>query len=173
MKKIFFLLTALTLTVSFSPLAANADCLPGAPGCDIPATTEAQCTAVSGTWFNNQCIGATGVTPGTVTQAPPSGAGGVNTQWLEHYADTFIWVVNWLLVPVLIAIAFIVFLWGVYKYFIYGADSDEARKTGRQFVLWGIIGFVIITSVWGLVNIVKTTVIPSGAGSNHPDYPKL
>ncbi len=55
------------------------------------------------------------------------------------------------------AIAFIVFLWGVYKYFIYGADNETERATGKQFVLWGIIGFVVILSVWGLVAIVSGT----------------
>ena len=106
-----------------------------------------------------------------VSQCPSSG--GVNQQWAIYYRDTIVWAVNWVLVPILMAIAFIVFLWGVYKYFIQGAANEEDRKTGRQFVLWGVIGFVIITSIWGLVNIVKSTVIPSTAGSTRPAYPTL
>ncbi len=54
-------------------------------------------------------------------------------------------------VPAVIAIAFLTFLWGVYKYFILGADSETDRETGKQFILWGIIGFAVIVSVWGLV----------------------
>jgi len=100
-------------------------------------------------------------------------AGAVNQQWAQYYRDTIVWGVNFVLVPVLMAIAFIVFLWGVYKYFILGADSDTERATGRQFVLWGVLGFVIITSVWGLVNIVGQTLIPTTAGSTHPNYPTL
>jgi hypothetical protein len=82
---------------------------------------------------------------------------GINLNVIQPYATGIINVINSIFVPVLIAVAFIVFLWGVYKYFILGADSDTERATGRQFVLWGIIGFVIIFSLWGLVNIVGGT----------------
>ena len=149
---------------------ARADCLPGAPGCDLPATTAAQCTAVGGTWFNNQCLGATGITPGTIS---PSEAGGVNQQWLQYYYQLFLWVINSIFVPVLIAIAFIVFLWGVFKYFIWHRESESEKMEGRKYVLWGIIGFVVIISVWGLVNIVKSTFFPSTLNTQAPEYPRL
>ncbi len=71
------------------------------------------------------------------------------------------------------AVAFIVFLWGIYKYFIYGASNESEKAEGRKFAMWGIIGFVVITSVWGIVNIVKSTVVPSSAGSTRPNYPTL
>ncbi|HQT83122.1 MAG: hypothetical protein B7W98_01230 [Parcubacteria group bacterium 20-58-5] len=100
-------------------------------------------------------------------------AGTVNQQWAQYYRDTIVWAVNSVLVPVLMAIAFIVFLWGVYKYFIQGAADEKNRTDGRQFVFWGIIGFVIISSIWGLVNIVGQTLIPSTASSIHPAYPTL
>lgn len=100
-------------------------------------------------------------------------AGTVNTTYLNFYYYLVLQIVNSYLIPVLFAVAFIVFLFGVYKYFIQGAASDEDRKSGRQFVLWGIIGFVIITTVWGLVNIVKDTIVPTSASQNHPNYPKL
>lgn len=96
--------------------------------------------------------------------------GSVNQVWVSYYKDLIIWFVNSVLVPVLIAIAFITFLWGVYKYFIY---EDNEREEGKKFVLYGIIGFVIIVSVWGLVNMVKNTLIPSSAGDVRPAYPTL
>jgi len=102
-----------------------------------------------------------------------SSGGGINTSYLQGYKESIIGVINNLLVPVLIAIAFIVFLWGVYKYFIYGADSDTEREKGRQFVLWGIIGFVIITAIWGVVNIVKDTLIPSTVKTTAPNPPTI
>ncbi|MBI5405670.1 hypothetical protein HY972_01365 [Candidatus Kaiserbacteria bacterium] len=99
--------------------------------------------------------------------------GGINRIWVDAYRSGIVGVVNTVLVPVLIAVAFIVFLWGVFKYFIYGADNDTERATGRQFVLWGIIGLVVIVSIWGLVNITKDTLIPAGANTNRPAYPTL
>ena len=83
----------------------------------------------------------------------------------------FITIINNVLVPLIFAISFVVFLWGVFQYFILGATSEEGAKKGGQLVLYGIIGFAIMISVWGLVNIVVNTF-----GLNtpyHPPYPTL
>ena len=94
-----------------------------------------------------------------------TGTGGINTTYLQGYEQSIVGVINNILVPLLISIAFIVFLWGVYKYFILGAASPEDRKEGTQFVMWGIIGFAIIFSVWGLVNILLSTLGLSSGGA--------
>ena len=96
----------------------------------------------------------------------------VNLLPLQKYQNDIVYLINSLLVPTLIAIAFITFLWGIYKYFILGATSDTERQTGRQFVLWGIIGFVVIFSIWGLVAIVGATLVPPVPGVV-PKYPLL
>ena len=94
---------------------------------------------------------------------------GINPSVLGQYSSGIIGVVNNMLVPVLMAIAFIVFLWGVYKYFILGAADEKSRTEGRQFSLWGIIGFVIIVSLWGLVNLLMGTLgLQAGVASPPP-----
>jgi hypothetical protein len=72
-------------------------------------------------------------------------------------------VINNVLVPVLFAIAFIVFIWGAFKTFIIGATTEEVKKEGKSLMLWGLIGFFVMVSVWGLVNILINTV---GFGNN-------
>jgi uncharacterized membrane protein HdeD (DUF308 family) len=54
-------------------------------------------------------------------------------------------------IPLLFALAFIFFLIGVARYFF--SQSDEEREKGRQFVIWGIIGLVVLFSLWGIVNL--------------------
>lgn len=61
------------------------------------------------------------------------------------------------IVPIIFAIAFLIFIWGVFQYFIAGAASEEKRDQGKQFVMWGLIGFVVMVSVWGLVNLLANT----------------
>jgi hypothetical protein len=79
-------------------------------------------------------------------------------------------IINNVLVPVLFAIAFIVFLYGVFKYFIFDAASSD-KSEGARFILYGIVGFAIMICVWGLVNIVVGTF---GLDSQvHPPYPTL
>lgn len=105
--------------------------------------------------------------------APAAAFAAINNASLNYYKDAIVGTINTVLVPVLIAIAFIVFLWGVFKAYILHPDDEGERKNGHQLILWGVIGFVVILSVWGLVNIVQSVLIPSTASNTHPDYPTL
>ena len=48
------------------------------------------------------------------------------------------------------ALAFLFFLWGLAK-FILNAGDPEERGKGQQIMLWGIIAFVVMTSLWVIV----------------------
>lgn len=58
-------------------------------------------------------------------------------------------------VPVLLALGIVFFVWGVVRYVI--GDSEEAKKKGRDTMIFGIIGLAVIISVWGIVYIITTT----------------
>ena len=66
--------------------------------------------------------------------------------------------INNILVPVLFAVAFIVFLWGAFKTFILGANSEEVKDQGKNLMLWGLIGFFVMVSISGPLNILTGTV---------------
>ncbi|MEJ0002242.1 MAG: pilin [bacterium] len=59
------------------------------------------------------------------------------------------------LLPFLVTLGIIYFVWGVVSYVI--ADDEEAKKKGRDRMIYGIIGLVVIVGVWGLVSWVTTT----------------
>lgn len=59
------------------------------------------------------------------------------------------------IIPLLYAIAFIMFLIGIVRYFFFG--GEEAREKGKQFILWGLVGFFVIFSVWGIVKLLLST----------------
>ena len=164
MKKFSRFVAFLVLAVSFTtPLIASADSacqfLAQGRNCTVPTTGASGICDASLTCQPNMSVGSGG------------SSGGVNPSILQGYATSIIGIINSILVPVLMAVAFITFLFGVYKYFILGADSDTERATGRQFVLWGVIGFVVILSLWALVNIVMGTLNLS-AGTR-PRIPEL
>ncbi len=106
-----------------------------------------------------------------VSSNPPSSSG-INTYYLQGYSKSFINIINGLIAPVLLAVAFIFFLYGVYKYFFLGATNETERANGRQFVLWSIIGFVVIFSIWGLVGLLGST-LGLSSGGYAPPYPTL
>lgn len=58
------------------------------------------------------------------------------------------------LVPLIFSLAFIIFLWGVFRFFIAGGEDKEKREEGKKFVMWGVIGFVLMFSLWGIVNLI-------------------
>lgn len=57
----------------------------------------------------------------------------------------------------LVSLAMLIFLWGMAEY-IRGADSIDARKTGRHHMLWGIIGLFIMVSAYAILNILVTSI---------------
>lgn len=59
-------------------------------------------------------------------------------------------------IPFLYALAFLFFLFGVARFFF--SESEENRKKGRDFALWGIFGFFILASVWGIVKLLLTVI---------------
>jgi len=77
---------------------------------------------------------------------------------LSDAGSTIINIINNVLVPVLFAVAFIVFLYGAFKTFILGANSEDVKEDGKNLMLWGLIGFFVMVSIWGLVNILTGTV---------------
>ncbi len=56
----------------------------------------------------------------------------------------------------LLAVAMITLVVGVFK-FVANAGNEQGRKAGRQVILWGVIGIFVITSIWGIVNILQNT----------------
>jgi len=63
-------------------------------------------------------------------------------------------------IPVVIGLALLTFLWGVMKY---GTSRDEAsRKESIAIIINGIIVLFVMVSVWGLVAILQATFGTSG-----------
>lgn len=58
------------------------------------------------------------------------------------------------LIPVLIGVGLIIFFWGIIQ-FVLNADSEEKRSTGKQHMMWGIIGIFIMVSVWGIIYLLQ------------------
>ena len=62
----------------------------------------------------------------------------------------------------LFALALLYFLYGVLE-IIRNAESEEARKTGQQHVLWGVVGMFIMISFYGIMHVICNT-IPGAGG---------
>ncbi len=61
------------------------------------------------------------------------------------------------IVAVLFGLAFLVFIWGIFGMILSAEDSDK-RKNAQNSVLWGIVGMIIMISVYGIIRLIANTI---------------
>ena len=66
-----------------------------------------------------------------------------------------------MLVPLIIALAIVYFLWGVAQYVM---NPEADKKKAITTMVWGIVGIAVMVSVWGLVGILQSTFNVSSNG---------
>lgn len=73
------------------------------------------------------------------------------------------------IIPIIITLGLLYFLYGVATYILKPEDKENARNT----MVWGIVALFVMTSVWGLVNLLAGTVnapaTPGYPGVRTPD----
>ena len=78
-----------------------------------------------------------------------------------------------ILIPLLFTLALLFFVYGMFRYFILGGASDDNRATGRKIMWWSILGFVLMVSIWGIVNIISSGLFGNTAPPKLPGTPTL
>ena len=63
----------------------------------------------------------------------------------------------------LFSVAFLVFIWGVFEY-IRDAGNERERFGFKEKIMWGLIGMLIMVSVYGIIRLILTTFGISTAG---------
>lgn len=91
--------------------------------------------------------------PTPVLAATCSGVATDSPRNLKDLVCVGIEYINWGLYGIM-AIATITFVWYVYKYFF---TADQDRKEAALYVTYSVVGFFIILSMWGLINLVRGT----------------
>ena len=61
------------------------------------------------------------------------------------------------LIALMFALAMGIFIWGVLQY-IWSPDNEEARSKGQKSMFWGVIGMLIMVSVFGIVRFIITSI---------------
>ncbi len=78
-------------------------------------------------------------------------------QFVGSGSTGIIGVINTVIVPIIFALAFAAFVWGVVSYFFIHGGEEGKRAEGRNFILWGVIGMAVLFSVWGFVGLLLST----------------
>jgi hypothetical protein len=64
---------------------------------------------------------------------------------------------NTILIPFIIGIGFLFFVWGMFLYFIAGGHSDESREKGKGLMISATIAFVVIIIFFGVINLLTSS----------------
>lgn len=60
------------------------------------------------------------------------------------------------IIPILITLAVVYFIWGVLSY-AFIAKEEDAKKKAREIMLNGIIALFVILAVWGILGLISST----------------
>ena len=60
--------------------------------------------------------------------------------------------INNIIIPLIFAVALVVFMWGIFQLFI--AKNAEQAEEGKRLAFYAVIGFVLMVSIWGIVNLI-------------------
>ncbi len=71
-------------------------------------------------------------------------------------------------IPLLFALATVIFIWGVIQYVVGSQGSETRIETGKKVMIWGIIGLAIMTSAWAIVAILCGTFVQWGGAGTCP-----
>lgn len=86
-------------------------------------------------------------------QIADSGNGGAFQELLIN----IIVFINEVLIPFIIGIGFLFFVWGMFLYFIMGGADDEKKVKGRSLMIHAIVGFVVIIIFFGVINLLTSS----------------
>ncbi|MFM2423869.1 MAG: hypothetical protein RLZZ70_256 [Candidatus Parcubacteria bacterium] len=90
---------------------------------------------------------------------------------LQNVIPALLGFIDSYLIPFLLGIAFLVFIWNAIKYFVIEGDNEDGHKNAKNLALYSVAAFVFIASFWSIVNI-----LTSGIGLDNcnndlaPDY---
>ena len=62
------------------------------------------------------------------------------------------------LILLVFALTFIVFMWGIIKGWVIKGGEGEGVEDGKKVLFAGIVALVVMSSVWGIVYILQTSI---------------
>ena len=70
---------------------------------------------------------------------------------------------------VIFTLGFFLFVWGLVQ-FLWNLDEGGENQAGKSHMFWGIIGMLIMISVFGILNIIDNTL---GLNAANPDVNRI
>ncbi len=101
-------------------------------------------------------LSSTGLLVAPLAHAQIASQGGDGGEF-EQLLINILEFTNDILIPFIIGIGFLVFVWGMFKYFIAGGADEGKREEGKSLMIYATLGFVLIIVFWGIVNLLTSS----------------
>lgn len=72
-----------------------------------------------------------------------------------------------LIIPFLVLLATVIFIWGIVRYITAGGDEQRLTEA-KNLIIWGIIALAVMLMMWGFVRILIDAIFGT---ENIPDIP--
>lgn len=79
------------------------------------------------------------------------------TEAAQGFVDSFNNAVLFPLITLLLAMSFLVFLYGCFEY-VRNAGSDSGREQGRRHIMYGVIGMLVMLCAYSILKLAAASV---------------
>jgi|AntRauTorckE6833_2_1112554.scaffolds.fasta_scaffold00021_92 hypothetical protein len=76
----------------------------------------------------------------------------------QDLIDTFLQIINEVLIPILLTVTLAVIIWKVIEMLLLHPGDEQARTSGKRVIVLGVIVMTVILSVWGIVALIRTSI---------------
>ena len=73
-------------------------------------------------------------------------------------------------IPFLLAMAFLFFAFNAFRFFILNGSNEQGREKAKALAIYGIAAFVLIIVFWGVVNLLSKSIGYEGKAQPKSDY---
>jgi succinate dehydrogenase/fumarate reductase cytochrome b subunit len=94
----------------------------------------------------------------------------IHAQTAQQFVINFTTVLNTLIIPSLMALAFLFFVINAVRFFVIGSTSEEGRDKAKALAIYGISAFVLIITFWGIINLLTSSIGLDGTAQTVNDY---
>ncbi len=78
--------------------------------------------------------------------------------------------INNTILPLIFTIALLFFLVNAARYFVFGGANEDGQDKARRMALYGIGAFTFLVSIWGIVNMLVSSLGVDDSQSKCPDF---
>lgn len=89
---------------------------------------------------------------------------------LQDYLSEIVSFINNIIIPFIFAIAVLFFFVNITRYYIIEGADAYSREQAKKYALYAIIALVFITSIWGIIGLVMSSIGLNRNSAVCPDY---